>query len=81
MNPDRTEVLELGNHGIDPGTWTGTPDTADGHAAPLPEYPKPEDLPPQPITAEMRREAAIWTLHDLACLACFAAFAWLAFAP
>ena len=33
------EALELGNADIDIGTWTGTPDTADGHAAPLPVYP------------------------------------------
>ena len=25
--------------------WSNTPDTADGHAAPLPVYPQPPDLP------------------------------------
>lgn len=35
--PKGLEVLELGNADlVGTGTWTGTPDTADGHAAPLP---------------------------------------------
>lgn len=39
---------ELGGHRIDLGTWTHSPDTADGHAAPLPIYPQASDLPPSP---------------------------------
>ena len=46
--------LQTENEGIDIGQWTGTPDTADGHAAPLPGYPKPDDLPPTPATAEAK---------------------------
>lgn len=50
MTPDRTEVLELGNHGIDPGTWTGW----DGPSERVGQcYPQPGDLPPHPVTADV----------------------------
>ncbi len=43
------EVLELGNHGIDPGTWTGW----DGPNERVAQgYPQQGDLPPQPATAD-----------------------------
>lgn len=42
-------VILTGNAGVEPGTWTRTPATADGHAAPLPSYP-PETWPTcQPV--------------------------------
>ena len=31
--------------------WSNTPDTADGHAAPLPVYPQPSDLPNPKVDA------------------------------
>lgn len=40
------------------GQWTGTPDTADGHAAPLPVYPQPSDLP-SPSLLALRDVAAL----------------------
>lgn len=43
------EVFELGNHGIDPGAWTGW----HGPSERVPQgYPQPGDLPPQPATAD-----------------------------
>lgn len=34
--------------------WSNTPDTADGHAAPLPVYPSKDDLPPDPVPDALR---------------------------
>lgn len=46
MNRLGLEVLSLGNADLyGEGQWTGTPETADGSAAPIGAYPKPEDLP------------------------------------
>lgn len=56
MNRHGLEVIELGNADVfGEGQYVGTPDTADGHAAPLPIYPLPTDLPPSPI-ARIRDE-------------------------
>lgn len=38
--------------------WSNTPDTADGHAAPLPVYPQPSDLP-SPSLLALRDVAAL----------------------
>ena len=38
--------------------WSNTPDTADGHAAPLPVYPQPTDLP-NPKVEALKDVAAI----------------------
>ncbi len=58
MNRPRLEVLELGNADLyGEGQYTGTPATADGHAAPLPIYPIPEDLPPDPLPDALRAMA------------------------
>lgn len=46
--PPGMEVIALGNAEIGIGTFEGQPATADGHAAPLPEYPQRTDLPPTP---------------------------------
>lgn len=59
MGRPNLEVLELGNADLyGEGQWTGTPDTADGHAAPLPEYPSKDDLPPDPVPDALRELAA-----------------------
>lgn len=38
--------------------WSNMPPTADGHAAPLPIYPTPEDMPPDPVIRDALREMA-----------------------
>ena len=40
--------IQRGNEGIDPGTWTETPASADGANAPLPGYPLVGDMPQVP---------------------------------
>ena len=51
------------------GQWTGTPDTADGHAAPLPEYPGKGDLPPSPRVAALIDTAAVLLIAGIAFVA------------
>lgn len=45
--------VQLGNADVDHGTWTGTPTP---ERAPLPVYPQPGDLPPQPMVERTARQ-------------------------
>lgn len=49
--------------------WSNTPDTADGHAAPLPVYPQQADLPPSPRVAALIDTAAVVLIAGIAFLA------------
>lgn len=48
--------------------WSGVPKTADGHAAPLPVYPQPSDLPadlPNPKTCALIDTAGVVLIAGL----------------
>jgi len=88
--PSPGEVLELGNADlVGTGTWTGSPPPRES-VPDLPVYPKPDDLPPTPPTAdgnwpgltrEQHLEAIRSVVVDALCVVCAALCLWVAISP